>query len=120
MLLSEPTASGRRQDSPSKTILIGDAAHPAGAGQGASMALEDAVVLGRELTAAPDIASALASVDRVRHTRAGRFAKMEAKNRDAKTAGPITARLREMMMPLFFNRFYENATGWLYDDHIGA
>ena len=32
-----------------RVVLIGDAAHPVGAGQGASMALEDAVVLAREL-----------------------------------------------------------------------
>src|SRR6202034_1252980 len=31
------------------TVLVGDAAHPVGAGQGASMALEDAVVLARHL-----------------------------------------------------------------------
>ncbi|WP_449060928.1 FAD-dependent monooxygenase [Planomonospora algeriensis] len=32
-----------------RTVLVGDAAHPVGAGQGASMAIEDAVVLGRAL-----------------------------------------------------------------------
>jgi salicylate hydroxylase len=45
---------------------------------------------------------------------------MEAANRDAKTAGPITARMREMIMPLVFDRFYERATGWLYDYDPGT
>ena len=40
---------------------------------------------------------------------------METKNRDAKTAGPVGAWMREMIMPHAFNRFYEKATGWLYD-----
>ena len=32
-----------------RIVLIGDAAHPVGAGQGASIALEDAVILARHL-----------------------------------------------------------------------
>ena len=40
----------RRHDG--RIVLIGDAAHPVGAGQGASIALEDAVVLARHLAAA--------------------------------------------------------------------
>ncbi|OLT23904.1 salicylate 1-monooxygenase [Actinomadura sp. CNU-125] len=105
----------RRQDG--RTALIGDAAYPVGAGQGASMALEDAVVLGRELHAARDgdVAAALARFDRQRHGRTAKLAKSAAANRDAKTAGPVAARLREVFMPLFFDRFYERATGWLYD-----
>jgi salicylate hydroxylase len=96
-------------------VLVGDAAHPAGSGQGASMALEDAVVLVRELAAAPSIPAALEAFDHTRQPRAGKLAKMESKNRDAKTAGPLAARLREIVMPQVFPRVYENATGWLYD-----
>jgi hypothetical protein len=40
---------------------------------------------------------------------------METSNRDAKTAGPIAARMREMIMPRVFDRCYEKATRWLYD-----
>jgi salicylate hydroxylase len=98
-------------------VLIGDAAHPVGAGQGASIAMEDAVVLARHLAvAAPgSIPQGLAAFDRERHPRAGKLARMETSNRDAKTAGPIGARLREMIMPHVFSRFYEKTTGWLYD-----
>jgi len=97
------------------TVLIGDAAHPVGAGQGASMALEDAAVLARELAAADSIPAALAAFDRQRHLRAGKLAKIETANRDAKTAGPLATRMREMIMPHVFNRFYEKATSWLYE-----
>jgi salicylate hydroxylase len=105
-----------------RTVLIGDAAHPAGAGQGASIAMEDAVVLARHLagTAAGTIPQALAAFDQERQPRAGKLAKMEAGNRDAKTAGPIGTRMREMIMPHVFSRFYEKATGWLYDFDPGA
>jgi 2-polyprenyl-6-methoxyphenol hydroxylase-like FAD-dependent oxidoreductase len=98
-----------------RTVLVGDAAHPAGSGQGASMALEDAVVLAHELAAAAPVPAALASFDRARQSRAGKLARMESKNRDAKTAGPLGTRMREIVMPHVFERFYENATGWLYD-----
>ena len=51
-----------------RTVLIGDAAHPVGAGQGASIAMEDAVILARHLaSAAPEaIPQALAAFDRER------------------------------------------------------
>ena len=45
------------------TVLVGDAAHPVGAGQGASMAMEDAVVLARQLAAADSITAGLAAFD---------------------------------------------------------
>jgi len=105
----------RRHDG--RIVLIGDAAHPVGAGQGASIALEDAMVLARHLAAAGTdaIPAALAAFDAERQPRAGKLAGLETRNRDAKTAGPLAARMREMIMPHTFNRFYENATGWLYD-----
>jgi salicylate hydroxylase len=103
-----------------KTVLIGDAAHPVGAGQGASIAMEDAVVLARELAAADAIPAGLAAFDRLRQPRAGKLAKIETANRDAKTAGPIGTRIREAVMPHVFNRFYEKATGWLYDYDPGT
>jgi salicylate hydroxylase len=109
----------RRHDG--RIVLIGDAAHPVGAGQGASIALEDAVVLARHLAASGTdaIGAALAAFDAERQPRAGKLAGMETRNRDAKTAGPITTRMREVIMPHTFNRFYENATGWLYDYEPG-
>jgi salicylate hydroxylase len=105
-----------------RLVIIGDAAHPVGAGQGASIALEDAVILAGGLAGAgPEaVPAALAAFDRERQPRAGKLAKMEASNRDAKTAGPVGARMREMIMPHVFNRFFEKATGWLYDFDPGT
>jgi 2-polyprenyl-6-methoxyphenol hydroxylase-like FAD-dependent oxidoreductase len=101
-------------------VLIGDAAHPVGAGQGASMAIEDAVILARELrrvdpSGGAGVAASLAAFVGLRSSRLGKLAKSAASNRDAKTAGPLAARLRDAIMPFTFNRFYERASGWLYD-----
>ena len=121
-----------------RIVLIGDAAHPVGAGQGASIAMEDAVILARHLATAgavgakeicrrekekigtDAIGEALAAFDAERQPRAGKLAKMETSNRDAKTAGAIATRMREVIMPHVFSRFYENATGWLYDFDPGT
>jgi salicylate hydroxylase len=103
----------RRHDD--RTVLIGDASHPVGAGQGASIAMEDALVLARHLRADPSVAEALAAFDRERQPRAGKLAKMDSRNRDAKVAGPVSARMREVIMPHVFGRVFEKATGWLYD-----
>jgi len=103
-----------------RTVLIGDAAHPAGAGQGASMALEDAVILARHIATGSAVPDALAAFDRERRPRAGKLAAMETRSRDAKTSGPITAWARSLVMPHLFNHFYEKATGWLYDINPGS
>jgi 2-polyprenyl-6-methoxyphenol hydroxylase-like FAD-dependent oxidoreductase len=54
-----------------RTLIIGDAAHAASpaTGQGASMALEDAVVLAKSLRDAPDTEAALALYERLRRPR---------------------------------------------------
>ena len=50
------------------------------------MAIEDAVVLARELAVADGIPAGLAAFDRQRHPRSGKLARAEAANREAKTA----------------------------------
>ncbi|MFC8717827.1 FAD-dependent oxidoreductase [Kitasatospora sp. NPDC057198] len=108
----------RRQDG--RCVLVGDAAHPVGAGQGASMALEDAIALARALHAEPDRPAALAAFDRERADRAGKLARTAAANRNAKTAGPLASLVREAVMPLVFTRVYTRSTDWLYDYRPGA
>ncbi|MCP2256560.1 2-polyprenyl-6-methoxyphenol hydroxylase [Streptoalloteichus tenebrarius] len=97
-----------------RMVLIGDAAHPVGAGQGASMAIEDALVLARCLRDAPSVARALADYEAERRPRITKMLKVGADNRDAKTAGPVGQWVRNGMMRLVFRFFYERATGWLY------
>ena len=84
------------------------------------MALEDAVELARQLGRPGPVAGGLARFDLARRDRAGKMARTAAANRDAKTAGPVSAALRNLIMPVVFGRVYERATGWLYDYHPGA
>src|SRR4029453_11472758 len=72
-----------------RAVLVGDAAHAVApsSGQGASMAIEDAVVLGRCLTAG-DIPAALAEYERRRRTRVEKVVAVARRNRSGKTAGP--------------------------------
>ncbi|HEY1915839.1 MAG TPA: FAD-dependent monooxygenase [Streptosporangiaceae bacterium] len=102
----------RRHDD--RTVLVGDAAHPVGSGQGASMAIEDAIVLAQELQSAGSAAGALATYDERRRARVAKMARTAAANRDAKVAGPVAARMRNLIMPIMVPRFYERSTAWLY------
>jgi 2-polyprenyl-6-methoxyphenol hydroxylase-like FAD-dependent oxidoreductase len=97
-----------------RTVLVGDAAHPVGAGQGASMAIEDAIVLAQQLQATESVAGALAGYDERRRARVAKMARTAAANRDAKVAGPVAARMRNLIMPIMVPRFYEKSTAWLY------
>ena len=113
-------ATPRRHDE--RSVLIGDAVHPVGAGQGASMALEDAVTLTRHLAAAgpTSIPDALAAFDEARQKRLKKMTVSARRNRDAKTMGPIQARFRDVIMPIVFPRAYPAATNWLYDFEPGT
>ncbi|MDA2811611.1 NAD(P)/FAD-dependent oxidoreductase [Nocardiopsis sp. RSe5-2] len=70
-----------------RAVLIGDAAHPVGAGQGASMALEDALVLAGLAGGAEDVPGALAAYRSERAPRIDRVLGMAAANRAMKKAG---------------------------------
>ncbi|TRV80784.1 salicylate 1-monooxygenase [Streptomyces sp. 130] len=97
-----------------RIVLLGDADHPVGAGQGASMALEDALVLARALGTESSVPAALSAYDAARSGRLARMARAAAGNRDSKTAGPLGRWARDLMMPVGIRLFYEKATSWLY------
>jgi ascorbate-specific PTS system EIIC-type component UlaA len=42
------------------------------------------------------------------------MARTAAANRDAKVAGPVAARMRNLIMPIMVPRFFEKSTAWLY------
>ena len=103
-------------------IVIGDAAHatsPA-SGQGASMALEDAVVLAQCLRDVPSVPDAFATfVDR-RRDRVERIVAEGNKWSNTKAAGPVARVIRDAMLPLVFKRMNAKGTGngWVHDHHI--
>jgi 2-polyprenyl-6-methoxyphenol hydroxylase-like FAD-dependent oxidoreductase len=97
------------------TVLVGDAVHPVGAGQGASMAIEDGVALAAALGAGASVPRALLEYDRLRRPRVAKLLKAAGDNRDIKRAGALRRGVESLVMPLVLRHFYERATGWLYD-----
>jgi 2-polyprenyl-6-methoxyphenol hydroxylase-like FAD-dependent oxidoreductase len=102
-------------------VIVGDAAHAPSptAGQGASMAAEDAVVLAQCLRDLPDIPRALAAYERLRRSRTERIVAQGARTGSAKTAGPVGRVLRDLALPLVF-RFLvtDRSMAWIYGHHV--
>jgi len=99
-------------------VLIGDAAHATSpsAGQGASLALEDAIVLAQCLRDIPQVVDAFATYEGLRRARAEKIVKFSRERGSNKAlANPIARWFRDLMMPFFLKRF-ANATSfaWLY------
>ncbi|MEU6644123.1 NAD(P)/FAD-dependent oxidoreductase [Saccharomonospora sp. NPDC046836] len=101
-----------------RMVIIGDAAHatsPA-SGQGASMAIEDAVTLGKCLRDIRNVPAAFARYEALRRARVERVVKQGKRNGDGKSLGPVMRHL----MPLFFKLYKPNAASmrWLYGHRI--
>jgi len=102
-------------------IIIGDAAHATApsSGQGASMAIEDAVVLARCLRDRPDITQAFAAYERLRRARVERIVAHGARTSNSKAAGPVGRVIRDLMMPLILKRVASGESlAWMHDYHI--
>lgn len=103
-----------------RLVLVGDAAHAPSpsSGQGASMALEDAVVLATSLrdhaSGPADLPTALHAYEQARRARVERIVKAGARSSDAKTHGPVGRRFRETAMSLVFRYLVtERSTAWM-------
>ena len=104
-----------------RMIMIGDAAHAPSpsSGQGASMAIEDAVVLARCLRDLPDAEQAFAAYERLRRRRVERIVAQGARTSNSKAAGPIARRIRDLMMPTILKRVANGKSlAWMHDYHI--
>ncbi|WP_433297277.1 FAD-dependent oxidoreductase [Actinoplanes sp. CA-030573] len=105
-----------------RVVLAGDAAHAVApsSGQGASMAIEDAVVLGRCLAARDDIGAALEAYEKTRRTRVQKVVAQGRRNGSGKTAGPIGAAIRDAMFPAFLKLAYRkgNPQSWILDHRV--
>jgi FAD-dependent urate hydroxylase len=103
-----------------RMIVIGDAAHatsPA-SGQGASMAIEDAVELGRCLRDLPDPDAAFTAYERLRRARVEQVVANGARSSNSKAAGPVARVLRDALLPIFLRRQAAEAAEWLHGHHI--
>lgn len=104
-----------------RAALIGDAAHATSpsSGQGASLAIEDALELARCLRDRTDPEAAFTAYRRLRRERVDRVLAYAARiNRD-KAAGPVARVFRDAMMPFFLKRFAKpGSTAWMHGHHI--
>lgn len=82
-------------------VLTGDAAHAPSptSGQGASLVIEDAIVLAKCLRDVPDTDAALATYEAIRRPRVERIVKAAARINNSKAAGPVARVLRDAMLP---------------------
>lgn len=102
-------------------VLIGDAAHATSpsAGQGASMACEDAVVLAKCLRDLPNAEQAFAAYERLRRERVEKVVAYARKRGSSKTAGPVGRVFRDLMMPVVLRYFAsDKAHAPMYRYHI--
>jgi len=107
----------------SRMIVIGDAAHataPA-AGQGASMSLEDAVILAQCLRDCPSTGSAFETFESLRRERVERIVKNGHKASADKAAGPVMRVIRDLILPRIFRAGSKDGgagMAWLQGHHI--
>ncbi|GAA1910448.1 FAD-dependent monooxygenase [Williamsia serinedens] len=106
--------------------LIGDAIHAPSpsSGQGASMALEDAVIMGDLLDRhADDPASAFSAFDTARRRRVEKIVAMGARSSSAKTPGSMQRVVTEAVMRVVFRfvvteRSQAWVTGYRVEEHL--
>jgi 2-polyprenyl-6-methoxyphenol hydroxylase-like FAD-dependent oxidoreductase len=102
-------------------IVIGDAAHaPApSSGQGASIAMEDGVVLAQALRDSPDVPSAFATYEGLRRARVERIVAAGARSSSSKAPRPLFRPLRDAALRLAFRHVVtEPKLAWMYDHRI--
>ena len=101
-----------------RMVIVGDAAHAASpaSGQGASMAIEDAVVLAKCLRDVPDVATALGVYERLRRDRVERVVAQGKRNGNLKAAGPVGRVVRDLVLPVVMKRIASrDPMGWIFD-----
>src|SRR5690606_2044489 len=105
-----------------RVVLLGDAAHAVSpsAGQGASLALEDAIVLAKCLRDVAPVESALARYEALRRPRAERIV-ADGRRRGTYKAlrSRAAVRLRDLVMPLALRVFAnERRLAWIHDYRV--
>lgn len=104
-----------------RMVIIGDAAHaPApSSGQGASMAIEDGVVLAMALRDAPSIDLAFSAFERARRERVERIVAHGARSSSSKLPSGASRIVRDAFMRFAFRHLItERSLAWMYDHRI--
>ena len=104
-----------------RMVIIGDAAHAPSpsSGQGASMALEDAVVLAQSLRDHADVPAAFAGYEKARRERVEKIVAAGARSSSSKIPGPVGRRFQELMLRLVFRYMItDRSTAWINEHRI--
>ena len=104
-----------------RLIVIGDAAHAPtpSSGQGASLAIEDAVVLAKCLRDLTDPQEAFVRFEALRRPRVERIIKQAARVNSSKAAGPVARMFRDATLPILLKMFANSKqVNRSYDYHI--
>jgi FAD-dependent urate hydroxylase len=103
-------------------VLIGDAVHATSpsSGQGASMAVEDALVLAKCLRDIPNVETAFTAYERLRRERVEKVVAYSRRIGQSKAmSNPATRWLRDQIMPFALKHFARaDSHTWLYSYHI--
>ncbi len=103
-------------------VLIGDAVHATSpnSGQGASMAVEDAIVLAKCLRDIPDTEGAFAAYERLRRERVQKVVAYSRRIGQSKAiSNPVARWLRDQIMPFALKHFANaDSHAWLYAYHV--
>jgi FAD-dependent urate hydroxylase len=85
-----------------RMVLIGDSAHAPSpsSGQGASLSIEDAVVLAKCLRDLPDHREAFSRFEAMRRPRVERIVRAAARINNSKAAGPVGRVVRDAVLPV--------------------
>ena len=99
-------------------VLVGDAIHAVSpnAGQGASLAMEDAIVLAKCLQDIPDLSPAFETYERLRRARVERMVRHGRNAGQGKViTNPIGVGFRDLLTPFFLKLFANPAAlDWVY------
>lgn len=109
-----------------RIVLVGDAAHATSpsAGQGASLAIEDAVALGRCLRSyaagGSGVPAAPAAYERLRRARVEKVVAYGRRNSSPKAVGPIGAAVRDLVLPTALRLLHRrgNPQSWILDHRV--
>lgn len=105
-----------------RVVLVGDSAHATSpsSGQGASLAIESAVVLARCLRDESTVERAFQVYELARRPRVEKIIKQTARINNDKAPGPVGRLVRDLMFPVAMRTFYtpEKMFGWMHRYHI--
>lgn len=104
-----------------RVVLTGDAAHATSpsAGQGASLAIEDGIVLARCLRDSTGHEEAFARFEAERRGRVERVVAYSRTISNGKAAGPVARVFRDLVLPYFLRKTAsQESLAWMYRHHV--